>query len=72
VVDGIDGMDGISGSAEQPQDGMASTINCAGQKSNDGGATFNNQLRVRQHNGGDSSRRGSRVDRAGQMGVTAA
>jgi hypothetical protein len=24
-------VDGIDGSAEQPQDGMASTINCAGQ-----------------------------------------
>ena len=71
-MDGIDGMDGIGGSAEQPQDVMASTINCAGQKGNDGGATFNNQLRVHHPNGGDSSRRGSRVDRAGQMGVTAA
>ena len=65
-------VDGIGGSAEQPQDGMASTINCAGQKGNDGGAIFNNQLRVRQPNGGDSSWRGIRVDRAGQMGVTAA
>jgi hypothetical protein len=72
VVDGIDGMDEIGGSAEQPQDGMASTINCAGQKSNDGGATFNNQLQVRQPNGGDSSWRGSQADRADQMGVTAA
>jgi hypothetical protein len=44
-------VDGFGGSAEQPQDGMASTINCAGQKGNDGGATFNNQLRVRQPNG---------------------
>jgi hypothetical protein len=41
-------VDGIGGSVEQPQDGMASTINCAGQKGNDGGAIFNNQLRVRQ------------------------
>ncbi len=44
-------VDGIGRSAEQPQDGMASTINCAGQKGNDGGATFNNQLRVHQPNG---------------------
>jgi hypothetical protein len=51
---------------------MASTINCAGQKGNDGGAIFNNQLRVRQPNGGDSSWRGIQVDRASQMGVTAA
>ncbi len=65
-------VDGIGGSAEQPQDGMASTINCAGQKGNDGGAIFNNQLRVRQPNGDDSSWRGIRVDHTGQMGVTAA
>ena len=74
-IDRIDGMGSMwwwwMGLADQRNSRKMAwhqqSIAPAKQKGDDGGATFNNQLRVHQPNGGDSSRRGSRADRAGQI-----